>query len=522
MDNVKIKECFSQPTDAEEWAKAIEKHVAPWVEAKNKGYWELVLFVCKRRDMIEKNLGRERFAELLISMCPDAVDDSDTPQSLKYNMDKFKFNRQLNNYDKLPDAHVLRDYVRELENMFDQPCQSDTPPPITHTMEERIEEYLNKYAGTQQYARVIRHPTYGHFSPTISVEQFISEKFKMEGRASHIIAFECVNTTVDTAKVNELAARYMNQRNIKLYIASPMGFSTQTQSIAIEHNVGLIRVNPELIVNEHNFVLPRESSTYSLTRSCFEMFLGEKKQTVPFIIRDGRHFGTSLATELHYYGITINAKAITCVPVMLSRDIEKVASLMIKDETERYIRQLNNTDWHSNHIPVCKTDLDLIIKRRGLKVVRSRKNMRGKVASIDMRKRIITINDYTEAYEPRERFSISHEIGHDVLHRKQNISIFDESAPEIDIDLREHKWMEYQANTFATYLLMPEPVVRLLFYIYWRKEFHQEEITPLVYSNQQPFLGQFQRVVGPVSRKMGVSLEAMKYRLQKLGLLVNK
>ena len=78
MDNEKFLDCFCQPMEAEGWALTIEEHVAPWVEAKSKSFWELVMFVSKQRGVIKKSLGRERFGELLIAMCPHAVDVNDT------------------------------------------------------------------------------------------------------------------------------------------------------------------------------------------------------------------------------------------------------------------------------------------------------------------------------------------------------------------------------------------------------------------------------------------------------------
>lgn len=518
MDNKEIKKCFRQPMEIEGWKWAIENRVAPWVEERNKGYWALVLFVSKRRGVLRNDMGRERFGELLLSLCPTVFDSSDTSKSLKYNMDKFEYNNLFDRFDRLPDTHPLRIYAAELDAMFDNPqCQTEKPVPVVYTIEQRIEEYLHKYIDTLKYARVITRPTYGNYTSTFSVEQYVTKEFMDKGQASQIVVFECVDGIVDGDKVATLAGKFMGN-HFKIYIASSKGFSNHTLSVAKERYVGLIRVNPSIIVNEHNFVLPRENSSFSLVRSCLRMFHGETEQTLPFVVRDGRHVGSSLVTELSFYGIAVKPNAIFSAPTLSDVEIESIAYRLIKDDIETYVRLLRSADWHSNKVPVCRINLDKVLKLRGLKVVYSSKNMKGKMATIDMRQRVVTLNSNCEKYEPRERFSRSHEIGHDVLHRHLENN-FDETTSTMDIDIKEQQWMERQANVFATYLLMPEQVVRLLYQIYWRKEFHQDTVLPLTYSSHQPQLGQYQRVVGPISRKMGVSLEAMTYRLQKLGLL---
>ena len=61
--------------------------------------------------------------------------------------------------------------------------------------------------------------------------------------------------------------------------------------------------------------------------------------------------------------------------------------------------------------------------------------------------------------EHRQNFTIAHELGHIALHSsivKDLLSIEDrESDKDTIISRSTHGRMEYQANTFASYLLMP-------------------------------------------------------------------
>ena len=66
---------------------------------------------------------------------------------------------------------------------------------------------------------------------------------------------------------------------------------------------------------------------------------------------------------------------------------------------------------------------------------------------------------------------------------------------------------------------MPRRIVSLLYNIYYRKWFKTDKVEPLyvtapVYNDRV-----FQNVVGPVARHVGVSLDAMRIRLQDMGLM---
>ena len=69
---------------------------------------------------------------------------------------------------------------------------------------------------------------------------------------------------------------------------------------------------------------------------------------------------------------------------------------------------------------------------------------------------------------------------------------------------------------------MPAPVTRLLYEIYWKKEFKNEKVKPLHVEKDYYNDPSFQHVVAPIARKMRVSLRAAYFRLKKLELLVDK
>lgn len=487
---------------------------------KDRSFWELVRYVSQQRGVLIKNLGREKFGDMLIHLCPKAVSKSDTKGSLKYNMDKFKFNNKLNEdaFKKLPDKHVLRQYVDELNSLFDERPAQDTTnvEKTTYTIQDRLKEYLDADVDKEQYAKVLVRPTYCNYPSTFSVEQYVSKRFYEEGRPSRIIVYECVDGRVDDSKVVQLAGQYMEDRRIKLYIASMYGYSNRTISVASNRYVGLIRINPNKVLDEKCFTLPRSSEDYGWRSRCNLMLKGQLEMTVPIIIRNAWHISVSLADELAIYDIAVKDSARLDVPVLSYEVIEAKAYELIKVEVEKYEKLLSGFDYRRHDVPFCVIDTYKLAYQLGLSVEWCNLSEKHQLAYIDMVHRRMVLSDKVHHFITRERFSMGHEIGHEVLHSDLGFDSFIETNSTLSLDIDKRKLLERQANQFASCLLMPERIVRELYRIYWQKEFGSYEVQPLKYNGP---IDVFQRIVGPVSRKMDVSMEAMKIRLTKLGLI---
>lgn len=226
MDNNNYSIYFSQPMEIDHWKWAIENHVGTWVNTHGKNHWEMVKFVSMRRHVL-KSIGREKFGELLLHMFPSLFGATDTATSLKYDMDKFRYNSDLYDYGHLSDDHILKTYEKELNELFDkeEEDESNISMTIMPTMESRLEEYLYKIVDSSMYAKVISRPTYCNFTATYSIEQYMTKSFYSLGQPSQIMVFECVEDKVDAYKVTQLAGQYMYDRKIKLFIVSTKVFS---------------------------------------------------------------------------------------------------------------------------------------------------------------------------------------------------------------------------------------------------------------------------------------------------------
>ena len=157
---------------------------------------------------------------MLLYYFPSLFNPTDTPKSLKFNMDKFRYNHILDDYDHQADKEILT-LEDELNTLFDIEMDlSNTTMTTIPTMESRLEDYLNKIVDNSLYAKVINHPTYCDYTATLSVEQYMTKSFYKLNQPSYIMVFQCVEDKVDAGKVNQLAGQYMLKPHIKLFIVS--------------------------------------------------------------------------------------------------------------------------------------------------------------------------------------------------------------------------------------------------------------------------------------------------------------
>lgn len=128
----------------------------------------------------------------------------------------------------------------------------------------------------------------------------------------------------------------------------------------------------------------------------------------------------------------------------------------------------------------------------------------------------------------RFNFTLAHEAGHWALHREHYLALakqrglFEQSnEPSIICRDGDNAPEEWQANTFASYLLMPQQMVfdaweRI--YGTLRPQHISEELKPTDYKIDKDFIPSLQ-ISRQLAKDFGVSAQAMQIRLKKLNLL---
>lgn len=108
-------------------------------------------------------------------------------------------------------------------------------------------------------------------------------------------------------------------------------------------------------------------------------------------------------------------------------------------------------------------------------------------------KGIITLNPVQNDYIPRKRFTLAHEIGHYCLHMKE-VNKFSDSLKSMSRTKSYWDTTEWEANNFAAKLLMPK--------VFVEREYSE-----------------CKKNIEEMATRFNVSLVAIKYRLDKLGLI---
>ncbi len=532
-----ISEMFAQPQYAEEWLRRTAVQFAPWVKRYNKSYWDLIRFYGFQKGILKKT-SRKEFAHLLITTYPQALDKNDTERSLISNMEKFPYKqcfhkrsvqeREQQCPDKeftielMPDSHTCNVLIRELDKLW------TTEPPMfgcstMSVMEERLEKYLNTCTQTQLYNKVRHHPYYGSKTVSFSVEQYVNQKFMDQEEPSHVIVYDCYDGVVSEAIVNQYAGQYFQKPFIKVYICSNHAFDIRTQKVARNSNIGLMLINPLYEVTEENYVVPRTIGLYDIEEMKLDMLSGKRTMTSPFILYDEQGATFSLVDTLKYHGIKVNNNVGISVPFYSDEYIERVTLKMVYDKVDDFIRKIKDYR-NTRQIPQFVIDPKQLLVDEGYQLEEADLSSTGKLAFIDIKGKKVTIDSTQSKYISRLRYTHAHELGHAILHSNINVFAFGESTTTTDINAftsdSEQKRLEHHANYFASCLLMPTDVVGYLYSYYYQKHFECYTIRPFYLEDQPYKRNDLLCIIAPMAKKMNVSIEALKWRLVKLGLLI--
>lgn len=121
----------------------------------------------------------------------------------------------------------------------------------------------------------------------------------------------------------------------------------------------------------------------------------------------------------------------------------------------------------------------------------------------------VLINPVDNSYEPRRRFTLAHEIGHFCLHLDENKNEFIDDRKTMSRSASYWDTYEAQANTFAAQLLMPKNLIAKT-----GKQIVSEYRT--TESSEQ--IGA-QAFINRMADRFDVSIPAMEYRLQAIGII---
>jgi Zn-dependent peptidase ImmA (M78 family) len=149
----------------------------------------------------------------------------------------------------------------------------------------------------------------------------------------------------------------------------------------------------------------------------------------------------------------------------------------------------------------------------------------------DFTPRRILIDKLLPYDSSRFRWTLCHEIGHLVLHRRIDRRLITRRQPYF-VDTREQlrfirtaakselEWIEWQANQFASALLLPRPLVHTTIAAVQR-ELEIPRPGSIYVDDQRDNLRNYATIIATASGKLNVSRTVLRIRLLNLGILVD-
>ena len=484
--NSELAKLFLCPENATDLIASICGDVKDWVNKHNKQYWEVVRFVCEKHKWvgIEKKdktirLKRKDFALILLTFCPNAIEERETWTALKSSMEHYPNNVGFQNPNIKPQGNLAQIDVQEVEKMLNKKSVENTTVLAISTMEERV----------------------------------------------HIEAYEFVEEKLTLSRLNEFVGQYCGKTNIKLYVVSSWGLEAKVRAAALNKSIGYVRLNPNLPMKSDGYVLQRKVASYEQFRQLDDRLMWRDTMDIPLLIMNGNMLTTSFTDVTNSIVGKINAQPQLRAPSLDNEKIEFLTQTMVEPIVEKGCFQYKNPD-----VSIYVDPFD-IAAQHGLTFETKLMDEQNLLGQLDLKKNHVILNHTGTQHPERFRFTMAHELGHFMLHvpwlHKCNIHSIDDTdetiGSEFWINKEETRRLECQANSFAAMLLMPKDIMAIL-YVYYYKEritpWTGRQPQPLYYNPTQPetFLS-YNYIVGNIAKRLWVSHEAVKFRLIALNLL---
>lgn len=360
--------------------------------------------------------------------------------------------------------------------------------------------------GVSRYNEIFLHKQYASktapdvmLNPDITIEVYSNSN---KETWSNLLVVECKNhgRKIDNSIYREFVGNLSDypRSGVRGIMVSSAGFTQQVITLAQSDNIALVVLSEQ---SDWETIIWRKINSFEQHQFGHKVLTGEASTSYP-IVYSGNSFVT-FSDLLQECGIPMS-KALH-IPFMEDNVICKKVEDILQN-TKYLIKE--------NFIDCC---FSLIAPNYKFDFVEMQEDCLGKC---DFKEHVITINSSLSKH--RQNFTIAHELGHIALHSSIVENLFSIEDRESDkntiISKSIYGRMEYQANTFASYLLMPN----IPFMAEVNKLFKENWITTgRLYHDYQPCnIRDCNVVVGALSSKFNVSQEAVIVRLKRANLYI--
>jgi len=510
-------DCFKSPDLAEAWARVMNEKVRPFVVPltngrKNGGkmLWGLVIDQSQVLGILKKSLMHQTAAELLAVVCPGCFDDVG---ALKTSLDNSYKAKNLESMGKL--EMDLGPQIREfLKTVIPVPNNTLSVESPLHEHAYAIAEKIVDNQYNRNNCIVRKFPEYEvapfhRIAPAVSIETYPDEKAIANNEPSSVVSFECCDNGISDSRIKMYHGEYSHfGGRHHLIIITRAGFmSEQAEQLCKAYHMGMWIVRSD---GTYDRILSRSVNELAALQSAREALYGGVSQN-----RDIVYFGGEFMTLpelLSEYGVRIKPGYILKAPYYSKDEIKDIASEHLRligykgyGFTVQGIERLSDEfgftwGWGplmEHQLGICNFDENRI-----------------------------TISNTLQNDPHRFRFVFGHDGGHYVLQKDcvgQLINAFGESEETLltcSFPRKELLWLEWQANQYARYLLMPDEIMKNLI----NKCFDKRMIRMhRLYVDDHPWnLSSYYAVMHQMSRLANVSMEALRYRLIEMKWLVDE
>jgi Zn-dependent peptidase ImmA (M78 family) len=256
------------------------------------------------------------------------------------------------------------------------------------------------------------------------------------------VIIECKNYSkpVDIGELNELKGRLdgLNIQHAKGILVTSGKFQSGVIDAARYHNIALIRVSNNNTLEWDAYRLGQKNKL-----SCNDAILKLTSDESSTVVLD--HYAT-YSSVCDYISQILNI-----IPEQIKRAIPFLPDERIKKETLDF---LGDYDFNG---AITNDYIEAQAKRYGV-TINMHSDADGYLGRYNFADRSVHIADSLNEDIHRQRFTLGHEIGHAILHHHTLSNLFNCA---LDNDFFNQnaiwcRWLETQANKFASYLLIPD------------------------------------------------------------------
>ncbi len=332
-----------------------------------------------------------------------------------------------------------------------------------------------------------------------------------------IIECKNLNKKVSVDDIEEFGSKInqVGEHNTKGIVITTHSFQESALAIAKKEGIGLVRLNSTKEIQWINYRKDKR------TKKQFENDLELTDKTYikePFICKVGNNRILNFADLLIEYSI-----------IDYFKDSEEFIDIpyVSDDRINMIIDKLYTYNLYDNNSLNFEQLLPFLEERYQVKFCLDTVENDNYLGKIEFNPLCIKISNSARSDKNRWRFTLAHEIGHLILHSnvlKDRLSQKDDNEQTLSINFSQSRSnsdrLEIQANLFASNLLLPKkillPKMNSIFIEY---RIHRK----VLYLDHQPVnQREVFEILNKLSYELQASVEAIKIRLIKLNLMVDK